>query len=367
MERTPTKASAWERIQENTFTRWVNEHLKSVNKTITSLETDLSDGIILISLIEVLSGMTLPRYNKKPSFRSQKLENVSVVLRFLEENEQIKIVNIGLCPDWSDWNPKDALKNVSGTMTLATDWLNVPQLIKPEDVVDSNVDELSMMTYLSQFPKATLKPNAPLHPSVNSNRVRCYGLGIEPTGVVCYVPISFTVETFSAGKGDVKVSIENPKGQLELAEVKFNIDGSETYTVKYTPKMEGMHKVNVLFAGEEVPNSPYIVNVEATVGDFRKVSTSGPGLEPTGVMVGRPTYFDVCTKDAGKGQLQVIVFDQQNNRNTTICRLKKASEYIYRCQYVTQTVGIHSINIFFSGQQIPYSPFSVTVSPGKTC
>ncbi|XP_013793707.1 filamin-A-like [Limulus polyphemus] len=246
-------------------------------------------------------------------------------------------------------------------MTLANDWLNVPQLIKPEDVVDPNVDELSMMTYLSQFPNAKLKPNAPLHPHVNPNRVRCYGLGIEPTGVVSYVPISFTVETFSAGKGDVKVLVENPRGQLEPAQIKFNVDGSKTYTVTYTAKMEGMHKVKVLFAGNEVPKSPYNVKVEGTVGDFRKVSTSGPGLEPTGVMVGQPTYFDVFTKDAGKGQLQIIVLDQQNNRNTTICRLTKVSEYIYQCQYVAQTVGIHSISIFFSGQQIPYSPFSVTV------
>ena len=36
------------------------------------------------------------------------------------------------------------------------------KVIAPEEIVDPNVDELSVMTYLSQFPKAKLKPGAPL-------------------------------------------------------------------------------------------------------------------------------------------------------------------------------------------------------------
>ena len=51
-------------------------------------------------------------------------------------------------------------------MTLADDWLGVPQLITPEEMINPNCDELSMMTYLSQFPNAKLKPNAPLKPRV---------------------------------------------------------------------------------------------------------------------------------------------------------------------------------------------------------
>lgn len=46
----------WKVIQQNTFTRWVNEHLKTVNLAVGNLETDLSDGVLLINLIQVLSG-----------------------------------------------------------------------------------------------------------------------------------------------------------------------------------------------------------------------------------------------------------------------------------------------------------------------
>lgn len=94
-ERDLAEDAQWKKIQQNTFTRWANEHLKTVQKNVGNLETDLSDGLRLISLIEVLSGKRLPKHNKRPNFRSQKLENVSVALRFLEKDEGIRIVNIG--------------------------------------------------------------------------------------------------------------------------------------------------------------------------------------------------------------------------------------------------------------------------------
>lgn len=76
----------------------------------------------------------------------------------------------GLCPDWELWDPKDAVQNASEAMGLADDWLNVRQLIKPEELVNPNVDEQSMMTYLSQYPNSKLKTGAPLRPKTNPNR-----------------------------------------------------------------------------------------------------------------------------------------------------------------------------------------------------
>lgn len=55
-------------------------------------------------------------------------------------------------------------------MGLADDWLNIPQLIKPEEIVNPNIDEQSMMTYLSQYPNAKIKPGAPLRPRTSPNK-----------------------------------------------------------------------------------------------------------------------------------------------------------------------------------------------------
>jgi len=94
-ERELAEDAQWKLIQKNTFTRWANEHLKLVNKNIADLEFDLADGLRLIALVEVLSGKKFSKFNRRPNFRTQKLENVTMCLRFLEEDEGIKIVNIG--------------------------------------------------------------------------------------------------------------------------------------------------------------------------------------------------------------------------------------------------------------------------------
>jgi filamin len=83
-------------------------------------------------------------------------------------------------------------------------------------MVDPKVDELSMMTYLSQYPNAKIAPEAPLKtPKTNVARVKCYGKGVEPTGNLVDAPTKFFVETSNAGQGNVDVVIINPKGGKE--------------------------------------------------------------------------------------------------------------------------------------------------------
>lgn len=53
-----------------------------------------------------------------------------------------------------------------------------------------------------------------------------------------------------------------------------------------------------------------MVEVEGHAGDAGKVTASGPGLEPEGVVVGRPTYFDIFTKGIVKEITQE--FSEQN-------------------------------------------------------
>ena len=82
-------------------------------------------------------------------------------------------------------------------------------------MIEPKVDELAMMTYLSQYPNAKLKSGAPLRPRTDASRVRCYGKGIEPNGNHVEAPAKFFVETSNAGKADVEVIIINPRGHKE--------------------------------------------------------------------------------------------------------------------------------------------------------
>ncbi|XP_060916496.1 plectin a isoform X13 [Labrus mixtus] len=91
-----------DRVQKKTFTKWVNKHLMKAQRHITDLYEDLRDGHNLISLLEVLSGETLPR--EKGRMRFHKLQNVQIALDFLK-HRQVKLVNIRN-DDIADGNPK---------------------------------------------------------------------------------------------------------------------------------------------------------------------------------------------------------------------------------------------------------------------
>uniref|UniRef100_A0A0B7BJS8 Calponin-homology (CH) domain-containing protein n=1 Tax=Arion vulgaris TaxID=1028688 RepID=A0A0B7BJS8_9EUPU len=450
-ERELADDAQWKKIQKNTFTRWANEHLKTVNKQLTDLESDFSDGLRLISLIEVLSGKKFKHANKRPNFRTQKLENVTMVLKFLEQDEGIRIVNIdstdiidkklklilgliwtlilhysismpmwegeeptpsekaptpkqrllnwiqskcpdlpignfttdwndgkaigalvdavgpGLCPDWEDWDPKKNQANAKEAMDAAEKWLDVPQLIRPEEMTNPKVDDLSMMTYLSQFPNAKLKPGAPVRPRVNPTRVRAYGPGLEPTGNQVAGPARFTVETFSAGKGNVEVTVLNPQGQNVPCEVTFNNDRNLTYSGVYVPTVEGAHRVVIKFSSKEIPKSPFNVKVEGVAGDPTKVTASGPGLEKSGVIAGKKTYFEVHTQQAGKGTIDVAILDPHGHRDKVRPAINPIAdkEGSYLVEYVPMEPGLHSVNVFFTGRQIPGSPYGVSVSPAS--
>uniref|UniRef100_A0A670IT81 Filamin B n=1 Tax=Podarcis muralis TaxID=64176 RepID=A0A670IT81_PODMU len=437
----------WKRIQQNTFTRWCNEHLRCVNKRIGNLQFDLSDGLRLIALLEVLSQKRMYRkYHQRPTFRQMQLENVSVALEFLEK-ENIKLVSIdskaivdgnlklilglvwtlilhysismpvwedegdddakkqtpkqrllgwiqnkipylpitnfnqnwqdgkalgalvdscapGLCPDWETWDPKKPVDNAREAMQQADDWLGVPQVIAPEEIIHPDVDEHSVMTYLSQFPKAKLKPGAPLKPKLNPKKARAYGRGIEPHGNMVKQPAKFSVDTISAGQGEVLVFVEDPEGNREEAMVTPDNDKNKTYAVQYLPKVTGPHKVTVLFAGQHIAKSPFEVNVDKAQGDASKVTAKGPGLEVTGNIANKPTYFEIYTAGAGVGDIGVEVEDPQG-KNPVEVAIEDKGNQVYRCVYKPLQAGPHTIKVAFAGEQIPKSPWGIHV--GEAC
>ena len=244
--------SEWASIQQNTYTRWLNIKLKHVKRSIVDLQTDLADGLNLIALVEVLSGKTITKYNRKPNFRSQKLENISIISKFLSVEgiflfnidstdivdgnlklilslvwniilhfeilmpmkSNLAIVKTGddgkktskqrlldwinekifdnpaqnftsdwrdgkkigalvhsmsnkLCRDWEHWDPNQPIINATAAMNLAEKRLNVPKLLRPDELVNPNVDEQSVMTYLSQFTKVEFKTGAPRRKTIN--------------------------------------------------------------------------------------------------------------------------------------------------------------------------------------------------------
>uniref|UniRef100_A0A4X1T5P2 Calponin-homology (CH) domain-containing protein n=1 Tax=Sus scrofa TaxID=9823 RepID=A0A4X1T5P2_PIG len=271
----------------------------------------------------------------------------------------------GLCPDWDSWDASKPVNNAREAMQQADDWLGIPQVITPEEIVDPNVDEHSVMTYLSQFPKAKLKPGAPLRPKLNPKKARAYGPGIEPTGNMVKKRAEFTVETRSAGQGEVLVYVEDPAGHQEEAKVTANNDKNRTFSVWYVPEVTGTHKVTVLFAGQHIAKSPFEVYVDKSQGDASKVTAQGPGLEPSGNIANKTTYFEIFTAGAGSGEVEVVIQDPAGQKGTVEPQLEARGDSTYRCSYQPTMEGVHTVHVTFAGVPIPRSPYTVAV--GQAC
>ncbi|KAK2003598.1 hypothetical protein LX36DRAFT_77038 [Colletotrichum falcatum] len=94
----------WITVQQKTFTKWMNTKLESRHLEVKDLVTDLSDGVLLIHLLECLSNDTLGRYASKPKLRVQCFENANTALDFIKARG-IQMTNIG-AEDVVDGNRK---------------------------------------------------------------------------------------------------------------------------------------------------------------------------------------------------------------------------------------------------------------------
>lgn len=54
-------------------------------------------------------------------------------------------------------------------------------------------------------------------------------------------------------------------------------------------------QVKVLFAGQDIDRSPFMVQVSKAMGDSSRVQARGPGLQAMGNVANKPTYFDIYT------------------------------------------------------------------------
>ncbi|OBT63300.1 hypothetical protein VE03_07932 [Pseudogymnoascus sp. 23342-1-I1] len=94
----------WINVQQKTFTKWLNAKISAREVEVKDLVKDLSDGVILIHLLECLSSESLGRYAAKPKLRVQRFENANLSLDFIK-SKGIQMTNIG-AEDVVDGNRK---------------------------------------------------------------------------------------------------------------------------------------------------------------------------------------------------------------------------------------------------------------------
>ena len=88
---------AWVRIQESTFTNWVNDKLRRYDVEVTHLQRDFRDGVNLCKLVETLVDRPIGRVITKKNLNFyQASGNIAIALEAIKQSG-VRLVNIGKC------------------------------------------------------------------------------------------------------------------------------------------------------------------------------------------------------------------------------------------------------------------------------
>lgn len=76
------------------FTRWINFVLQSCGRLnlISDIHCDLSDGVVLVDVLECITGKRIDDAHRNVTLHEQKVENVELIQQFLEkENVELQM------------------------------------------------------------------------------------------------------------------------------------------------------------------------------------------------------------------------------------------------------------------------------------
>lgn len=183
-------------------------------------------------------------------------------------------------------------------------------------------------------------------------QVRAFGPGL--LGGLVGKPAPFAIDTKGAGMGGLGLTVEGPcEAKIECQD---NGDGS--CSVSYLPTEPGEYAINILFAEQHVPGSPFKAAVQSPF-DPSKVTVSGPGLERG--KVNEDGSFTVDCSKAGEAELTIEIVSEsgakaevhvQNNRDGT-----------YSITYIPPFQGLYTIIINYGGCSVPNFPSQLLVEP----
>ena len=201
----------------------------------------------------------------------------------------------------------------------------------------------------------------------DADKVTASGPGLEPEGVVINKPTTFHIFATNAGRGSPEVIVLDPKGKKDTTPVRIipetDVEEEGVYRVEYLPTLVGLHSVNVFYAGNPIPKSPYGVKV-SPASSPNKVWTSGRGLQPNGIRVNETVTFLVHTEEAGEGKAETKILGPGGRPLPSSAR--QIDDFTTEFTYTPVKQGRHIIMVTFAGQEIARSPFEVTISPHKT-
>lgn len=329
----------WIRIQRKTFTRWCNTFLVNRNLAIANLETDLSDGVALHNLLEILSGEKLnPKPSKQVKMKVQKVEQINRVIRFIQA-KGIKIVGIG-GQDVHDGNTK---------LILGLIWTLILRF-----QISINEDELggSSKQALLDWCNKVLNPQ---------------GVEVKNFKDSWQDGRAFCGLVNALEEGAINLDERTPDKAEESLNLAFN-------------KAEELFQFPKVLDAEDVLLEPDDLSMMCYISYFRGYLQSntahapscyaeGPGLK--GGLVLKPSEFKVFVRNdqneqATRGGAPVRCFLKDEN-DEDVCRVSIIDnrDGTYSCSYEAPRPGKFTLYVRIAKNEIKGSPFTAEVVSGE--
>ena len=216
------------------------------------------------------------------------------------------------------------------------------------------------MTYISLFANAELKEGAPIKgrapTTPDASKVKAFGTGLQKEGLNTDMDmVEFTVDVTEAGPGELMVKLDRPGKD---GHVDMNPQGEGVIICTYKPDVAGQYIITIQWSGEQVPGSPFFVDVTAGLNVFKAY---GPGLVDQGLVEAQQTEFWVDLAGAGQGSVSFTIKGPKGPIRDKWLRVEQTDKG-FHVMYTPQFPGKYEVELLFAGRHIAESPYELHIA-----
>ena len=171
------------------------------------------------------------------------------------------------------------------------------------------------------------------------------------------VPVDMIFDVSSAGSGQLDVScIGNKIGNVP---VKVTSEGENKHKISFTPSEPDLYELSVKWGGEHVSGSPFRFDMLQPVArKVRLVSTPVTSIES-----GAALCLGFDTSEAGEGVLEVTCAGERCGHVNCLVERREDDKDHIDVSFVPPQPDVYHVNITWSGEHIPGSPFKINLPP----
>ena len=217
-----------------------------------------------------------------------------------------------------------------GTATIGLEWANFPIPKMPFEV---QVVDASLVT------------------------VTCVTLE-EEKKIKTASEVVFEVDSRTAGRAPLQFNVMGPRSRYKETVIKDNEDG--TFTASFIAAQVGSHKIEFLWGGKPIPQSPLGIEVKKAIG-INTIRAEGNALKFG--FVNKKEVVNITASDSGllkDGDLSAGMTKTDGTDSLSV-EMKETGLGSYTLSYTARTLGEYQLQINYEGRPITDSPFSVDI------